>query len=196
LRGDRQPSARLSRTNERPRSAHGTCLQAQVCKGSQQGVPFHWVARHCGLRVRVKLTPNPNPSPNLVLGVDCLDCVCVCSVWVPCVALPSGGGSSVGPSPLCGSPVWVPCAGPLCGSPVWVPSVWVPCVGPLCGPLVVLRPCGIYSRDVSRSFTRYRSDCTYIGHRLGRHCEGAIYQQLYSTGSWDSETFNTLSRLL
>jgi len=121
--------------------------------------------------------------------------VCV-SVWVPCVALPNGGGSSVGPSPLCGSPVWVPCAGPLCGSPVWVPSVWVPCVGPLCGPLVVLRPCGIYSRDVSRSFTRYRSDCTYIGHRLGRHCEGAIYQQLYSTGSWDSETFNTLSRLL
>jgi len=53
-------------------------------------------------------------------------CVCVCSVWVPCVALPSGGGSSVGPSPLCGSPVRVPCAGPLCGSPVWVPSVWVP----------------------------------------------------------------------
>ena len=52
--------------------------------------------------------------------------VCVCSVWVPCVALPSGGRSSVGPSPLCGSHVWVPCAGPLCGSPVWVPSVWVP----------------------------------------------------------------------
>jgi len=59
--------------------------------------------------------------------------VCVCSVWVPCVALPSGGENSVGPSPLCGSPVWVTCAGPLCGSPVWVPSVWVPCVGPLCG---------------------------------------------------------------
>ena len=34
--------------------------------------------------------------------------VCVSSVWVPYVALPSGGGSSVGPSPLCGSPVWVP----------------------------------------------------------------------------------------
>jgi len=52
--------------------------------------------------------------------------VCVCPVWVPCVALLSGGGSSVGPSPLCGSPVWVPCVGPLCvgplcGSPVWVP---------------------------------------------------------------------------
>jgi len=100
--------------------------------------------------------------------------VCVCSVQVPCMALPFGGGSSVGPSPLCGSPVWVPCAGPLCGSPVWVPSVWVPCVGPLCGSpvwvpsvwvpcvgplcgsLVALRPCGIYSRDVSRSFTRSR----------------------------------------
>jgi len=80
----------------------------------------------------------------------------VCSVWVPCVALPSGGGSSVGPSPMRGSPVWVPCVGPLCGSPVWVPSVWVPCVGPLCGSLVALRPCGIYSRDVSRSFTRSR----------------------------------------
>jgi len=69
--------------------------------------------------------------------------VCVSSVWVPCVAIPSGGGSSVGPplcvGPLCGSPVWVPCAGPLCGSPVWVPSVWVPCVGPLCGSLVALR---------------------------------------------------------
>jgi len=31
--------------------------------------------------------------------------VCVCSVWAPCVALPSGGGSSAGSSPLCGSPV-------------------------------------------------------------------------------------------
>ena len=30
--------------------------------------------------------------------------VCMCSVWVPCVALPSGGGSSAGSSPLCGSP--------------------------------------------------------------------------------------------
>jgi len=64
---------------------------------------------------------------------------CVCSVWVPCVALPSGGWSSVGPSPLCGSPMWVPCAGPLCGSPVWVPCVGPLCVGPLCGSLVALR---------------------------------------------------------
>jgi len=83
--------------------------------------------------------------------------VCVCSVWVPCVALPSGGGSSVGPSSLCGSPVWIPYVDPLCGSPVWVPSVWVPCVGPLCGSLVpgvTLR--GIYSRDASRSCSRSR----------------------------------------
>jgi len=57
------------------------------------------------------------------------------------------------------------CVGPLCGAPLrwWVlcgalPSVWVPCVGPLCGSLVPSRrvPCGIYSRDVSRSFTRSR----------------------------------------
>jgi len=86
--------------------------------------------------------------------------VCVCSVWVPCVALPSGGGSSVGPSALCGSPVWVPCAGPLCGSPVWVPCVGPLCVGPLCGsPVWVPRraaSCCIYSRDASRSFTRSR----------------------------------------
>jgi len=92
-------------------------------------------------------------------------------VWVPCVALPSGGGSSVGPSPLCGSPVWVPCAGPLCGSPVWVHSMWVPCVGPLCGSLVALRPCGIYSRDVSRSFTRSRSFLT-MGWSPGFHPRG------------------------
>jgi len=61
--------------------------------------------------------------------------VCVCPVWVPCVALPSGGGSSVGPSPLCGSHVWVPCVGPLCGSPLCGSPlcgspVWLPCVGP------------------------------------------------------------------
>ena len=31
--------------------------------------------------------------------------VCVGSVWVPCVTFPSGGGSSAGSSPLCGSPV-------------------------------------------------------------------------------------------
>jgi len=84
------------------------------------------------------------------------DCVCVCSVWVPCVALPSGGGSSVGPSPLCGSPVWVPCVGPLCGSPVWVPCV---------GPSSRCVPCVIYSREVSRSFTRSRSDCACFCQR-------------------------------
>ena len=73
------------------------------------------------------------------LFIFSLQTVCVCPVWVPCVALPSGGGSSVGPSPLCGSPGWVPWVGPLCGSPVWVPSVWVPCVGPLCGSLAPSR---------------------------------------------------------
>jgi len=82
--------------------------------------------------------------------------VCVCSVWVPCVALPSGGGSSVGPSPLYGSPVSpvrVPCVGPLCVGPLCGSPVWVPCVGPSSRCV----PCGIYSRDVSRSFTRSRS---------------------------------------
>jgi len=41
-------------------------------------------------------------------------CVCVCSVWVPCVALPAGG-SSAGSSPLCGSPVGgvLPCRVPV-----------------------------------------------------------------------------------
>ena len=61
--------------------------------------------------------------------------VCVCSVWVPCVALPSGGGSSVGSSPLCGSPVG---GVPLLSCPRTL--------------------CGIYSRDVSRSCTRSRSN--------------------------------------
>jgi len=93
--------------------------------------------------------------------------VCVRSVWVPCAALPSGGGSSVGPSPVCGSPVWVPCAGPLCGSPEWDP-----CVGPLCGSLVALRPCGIYSRDVSRSYTRSRSSVIARTSRLVSRVKG------------------------
>jgi len=80
--------------------------------------------------------------------------VCVSLVGVPCAALPSGGGSSVGPplcvGPLCGSPVRVPCVGPRCGPPLrwWVlcgalPSVWVPCVGPLwVGPLCESPLCG------------------------------------------------------
>ena len=39
----------------------------------------------------------------------------VCSVWVPCVALPCGGGSSAGSSPLYGSPVGgiLPCRVPV-----------------------------------------------------------------------------------
>jgi len=91
------------------------------------------------------------PATSRCWGVS----VCV-SVWVPCVASPPGGGSSVGPSPLCGSPVWVPCAGPLCGSPVWVPSVWVPCVGPLCGSLVALRHVASTRVMPPASFTRSR----------------------------------------
>jgi len=78
-------------------------------------------------------------------------------------------GSPVWPSPPVVGPLWgTPlCVGPLYGSPlwvpsVWVPSVWVPCVGPLCGSLGPSRrvPC-IYSRDVSRSFTRSRLVFTY-----------------------------------
>ena len=39
----------------------------------------------------------------------------VCSVRDPCVALPSGGGSSAGSSPLCGTPVcgFLPCRVPV-----------------------------------------------------------------------------------
>jgi len=57
-----------------------------------------------GLTLIVPGFPEVRASPDLGLTLT----VCVCSVWVPCVALPSGGGSSVGPSSLCGSPVWVP----------------------------------------------------------------------------------------
>jgi len=77
--------------------------------------------------------------------------------WVLCGALPS---------------VWVPCVGPLCGSPVWVPCVGPLCVGSLCGSpvwVVALR-CGIYSRDVSRSFTRSRSHNPRINKRI--NCKG------------------------
>ena len=51
------------------------------------------------------------PTP-LAVG---LRIVCVCSVWAPCVALPSDGGSSAGSSPLCGSPVdrVLPCRVPV-----------------------------------------------------------------------------------
>jgi len=96
-------------------------------------------------------------------------CVSVCvlcgsPVWPsPLVVGPLWGPPLyVGPlcgSPLCGSPVWVPCVGPLCGSPLCGSPVWVPCVGPLCGPRDPMR-CGVWhlSRDVSRSFTRSRSN--------------------------------------
>jgi len=60
-----------------------------------------------------------NGIPYFLLGSAYSTCrvldVCVCSVWVPCVALPSGGGSSAGSSPLCGSPVGgvLPCRVPV-----------------------------------------------------------------------------------
>ena len=77
-------------------------------------------------------------------------------------------GSPVWPSPPVVGPLWGPplCVGPLFGSPVRVPYVGPLCVGPLCGspewvPCVGpsarrVASCGIYSRDVSRSFTRAR----------------------------------------
>ena len=104
---------------------------------------------------------NPRPTPRY----------CIVSVCVLC-------GSPVWPSSPVVGPLWGPplCVGPLCWSPVWVPCVGPPCVGPLCvGPLcgspvwvLCVGPsarrvasCGIYSRDVSRSFTRSRSDRTH-----------------------------------
>jgi len=56
---------------------------------------------------------------------------------------------------LCGSPVWPspPVVGPLWGPPLCVGPLWVG--SPSCRVLV---PCGIYSRDVSRSCTRSRTD--------------------------------------
>jgi len=116
--------------------------------------------RLCGCwRFYVYIPPPPLPLPPAL----CIRTkhVCVCPVWVPCVALSPGGGSTVGPSPLCGSPVWVPCMGPLCRSSLCGSPVWVPCVGPMRGSLGPRdASCGIYSRDISRSFTRFRSKHT------------------------------------
>jgi len=110
----------------------------------------------------------------------------VCSVWVPCVALPSGGGSSVGPSPLCGSPVGVPCVVPLCGSPLCGSPEWVPCGG-LSSRRVA--SCGIYSRDVSRSFTRSRSCMTYTreveeGSAIAQYSSRALALQQCGQCKW------------
>jgi len=165
-------------------------LQIKTARSSPARINSFCVCARVPFVYKPSVTANDDTTAVLVVC-----CVCVCSVRVPCVALPSGGGSSVGPSLLCGSPVWPPppvvgplwgpplCVGPLCGSPVWVlcvgplcvgplcvplcgSPVWVPCVGPLCGssvwvpcvgPLPRCVPCGIYSRDVSRSFTRSRS---------------------------------------
>jgi len=65
--------------------------------------------------------------------------VCVCSVWVPCVAVPSGGRSSTRSSPQCGSPVG---GGPL-----------------LCR---VLFPVASVSRLASRSCSRSRCQSTSL----------------------------------
>jgi len=98
-------------------------------------------------------------SNRVCLCVFCVGPLCGPPLWwwVLCGTLPS---------------VWVPCVGPLCGSPVWVPCVGPLCVGPLCGsPVWVPRraaSCGIYSRDVSRSFTRSRSELARGEKACGR----------------------------
>ena len=81
----------------------------------------------------------------LVLSVCVL---CGSPVWPSSPVVGPLWGPPLCVGPLFGSPVWVPCVGPLCGSPVWVP-----CVGPSARRVA---SCGIYSRDVSRSFTRSR----------------------------------------
>jgi len=57
----------------------------------------------------------PPCAPILWCELYAMKDVCLWSVWVPCVALPSGGGSSAGSSPLCGSPVGgvLPCRVPV-----------------------------------------------------------------------------------
>ena len=83
--------------------------------------------------------------------------VCVCSVWVPCVNLPSGGGSSAGSSPLCGSPVgWVP---PPDVSPIPVASV---------------------PRLASRSCSRSRSSFSDTGGGARRDVYGRMYACVYA----------------
>jgi len=69
--------------------------------------------------LRVLLKDNPPPQYGM-WGLDCiaprrLPLVGVRSMCVPCVALPSGGGSSAGSSPLCGSLVGgvLPCRVPV-----------------------------------------------------------------------------------
>ena len=66
----------------------------------------------------------PRSPVNLCCTAIRAPAVCMGYVWVPCVALPSGGGSSVGASPLCGSPVWVPCVGPSSRRAAFHVSMW------------------------------------------------------------------------
>jgi len=71
--------------------------------------------------------------------------VCACSMWVPCVALPSGGGSSAMSSPLSGS-----AAGGVLSSRVPVSRASVP---------------RLASRSCSRS--RSKSSCLLAGYFCG-----------------------------
>jgi len=89
--------------------------------------------RHRHTRTRQEHHPNP-PNKHLAQEGRTLYAalsVCVCSVWVPCVALSSGGGSSAGSSPLC----------------LWVGS----------SPVVFLFPVASVPRLASRSCSRSRS---------------------------------------
>ena len=126
---------------------------------------------------RCSYTNTPPPTLSARLRAQCFLSVCVlCGspVWhsPPVVGPLWGPPLCVGP--LCGSPVRVPCVGPLCGSPLCGSPVC-----PLCGSLVALRPCGIYSRDVSRSFTCARSFSTR-GQEVtdGRYLE-LVYVSVY-----------------
>ena len=92
---------------------------------------------------------NPNPLGCPCLCVSCVGPLCGPPLrwWVLCGALPSVWVPCLGP-------LGVPCVGPLCVGPLCGSPVWNPCVGPSARRVA---SCGIYSRDVSRSFTRSRS---------------------------------------
>jgi len=100
----------------------------------------------------------PAPRPKRIAEISV--CVlCGSPVWPSPPVVGPLWGPPLCVGPLFGSPVWVPCMGPLCVGPLCVgplcgSPVWVPCVGPSAP---ARASCGIYSRDVSRSFTRSRS---------------------------------------
>jgi len=116
----------------------------------------------------------PRRRLHTVYTDDCmLAIVCVYSVWVPWVALPSGSGFFVGFILLCGFFVWfflvVFCVVFLCGFFLCEPLVWVPCVGPL----LCCVSCGNYSRDVSCSFIRSRSAIVNLENLIWRWVGGS-----------------------